>query len=357
MDRVTRLLGSANHATPIIEIGAGYNPIAPKADGWSTHVVDHCAQEELREKYAALGIGGDNIEPVDTVWQGGELHDAIPVELHGTFERLIGSHVIEHIPDVAGFLVALQHLLHKDGVIALAVPDRRYCFDYFKQHVMTGAVLDAFSARRTRHSLDNVWNHAAYSVLLDGLGARTQEPVREAKFMIDFDEAMERFRRFDNTPNHPYLDCHAWHFTPATFKLMILELGVLGVIDWHIEDLYGPEGCEFFVFLRRGAERQIEPSALRSRRMMLLREHLADQWRQCQFAVAGGLISPDTGVGTGASPAQVSELTRKLDELSASVQGLEVKLGSATVVLSQLDKALGPARLAWRWMHLRGAPK
>lgn len=357
MDRVTRLLGSTNRATPIIEIGAGYNPVAPKGDGWLTHMVDHCDQDELRRKYAALGIGGDKIEPVDTVWQGGELHHAIPAELHGTFERLIGSHVIEHIPDFAGFLVSLQHLLHKDGVVALAVPDRRYCFDYFKPHVMTGAVLDAFSAHRTRHSLDNVWNHAAYSVLLDELGARTQEPIREAKFMNDFNEAVEKLQRFDNTPNQPYLDCHAWHFTPATFKLVILELGVLGIVDWHIEDLYGPDGCEFFVFLRRGAERQSDPSALRSRRMRLLREHLTEQWLQCQFAVAGGLISPDIGMNHGANPAQVAELTRKLDELSASVQSLDMKFGTANAVLGQVEKVLGPARLAWRWMHFRGTPK
>jgi len=34
-----------------------------------------------------------------------------------------------------------------------------------------------------------------------------------------------------------------------------------------------------------------------------------------------------------------------------------MKLGTANAVLGQLEKVLGPARLAWRWMHLRGTPK
>lgn len=150
MDRLTRLRSTFNRSSHILGIGPSHNPTAPKADGWNTHVVDHASREELRAKYAAANVNLDAIEEVDTIWLEGSLADAVPASLHGSFDVLIASHVIEHIPDLAGFLVAAQRLLCRDGVVVLAVPDRRFCFDYFKPPTMTGDVLEARAAHAAR---------------------------------------------------------------------------------------------------------------------------------------------------------------------------------------------------------------
>ena len=103
MNRTERLLGVVDRSQLIIELGAGYNPIAPKADGWNTHVVDHTTRDELRTKYATAAVDVGVIEDVDTVWQGGPLDRAVPAALLGQVDLIIASHVLEHIPDLIGF--------------------------------------------------------------------------------------------------------------------------------------------------------------------------------------------------------------------------------------------------------------
>lgn len=132
MDRKARLLSTSDRSSRIVEIGPGYNPVAPKAGGWRTYVVDCADRPALRAKYSAAAVDLDAIEDVDTIWQEGPLDEAMPAELRGGFDTLIASHVIEHAPDFAGFLLAAQRLVRPGGSVALAIPDRRFCFDFFR---------------------------------------------------------------------------------------------------------------------------------------------------------------------------------------------------------------------------------
>lgn len=56
MTRNEILLREANHSTKILEIGPGYNPVAPKSEGWNTHVIDHASADELRAKYTGAPV-------------------------------------------------------------------------------------------------------------------------------------------------------------------------------------------------------------------------------------------------------------------------------------------------------------
>lgn len=291
MLRTSLLIGDCPADAQILEIGPSHNPVAPKAGGWRTHTVDYTDRAGLLEKFTGdSSVDATRIEEVDTVWRGGPLHQAIPRSLHGSFDRLIASHVIEHLPDLAGFLLSAQILLKPDGIVALAVPDRRYCFDYFKPPSMTGDVLEAFHLRRTRHPVRTAWNHVAYSVTGDGSGAWGQHPIREWQFMDTLSRAAGATERAIGERGE-YEDFHAWHFTPATFELMILELAQIGVTDWRIQTMHGPQGCEFICLLRRGAPRIDDPEELQSRRLALLRRTL-DETRQQLDHLAESLPAP-----------------------------------------------------------------
>ena len=265
MDRFARLLSDAGPTSRIIEIGPSHAPIAPRRDGWNTSVVDHANAAGLRTKYAAMGVDTSRIEEVDFVWAGGSLADAIPLPLHGGFDLLIASHVIEHIPDFVGFFKSLESVMARDGVVSLAVPDKRYCFDVFKPHTCTGDLLVA--AGRAVHDLRTAWTHKAYTATYDGTGAWGQHPVavpRLAHTLAEVAAALEGFKA-----DGPYDDFHAWHFTPAAFALAVLELGMIGRMDWHIAGITEALGCEFIVQLRRGARRSGLP-ALEAERLALL---------------------------------------------------------------------------------------
>src|SRR5215469_10709450 len=112
-DRGAELLVQIDRTSKILDVGPSSFPITPRSAGWNVTIVDHATQDELIEKYRSdPNANIANIEKVDYVWRGGMLHEAVPDDQHGTFDVLIASHVIEHLPDPIGFLDSASRLLH-----------------------------------------------------------------------------------------------------------------------------------------------------------------------------------------------------------------------------------------------------
>jgi hypothetical protein len=86
------------------------------------------------------------------------------------------------------------------------------------------------------HTPRTVFNHMAYVVKNAGAGGWGQTPVLE--FDFDFfhslDQAGAAFRDASAASDPPYLDMHAWQFTPESFELLLLELARLGHTDWRV---------------------------------------------------------------------------------------------------------------------------
>lgn len=283
------LLAPVARTAHIIEIGPSYSPIAPKAEGWKTCTLDHVTREGLIAKYRGHpGVDVSRIEEVDFVWSGGPLVDAIPAELHGTFDAFIASHVIEHAPDPIAFLQAASTLLTPSGVVILAIPDKRYCFDYFQPLTTTGQVLVAHAEARSRHTGRLVFDHFAYAVKDGGVGAWGQHPSRGLRFFHTIEEARSLFASVE--ASNEYVDVHAWRFVPASFELLLLELGRLGETDWRVDRATPAAGCEFFAWLRRGgkaAAASLTQEEIAGRRLALLKRVLLETQAQIDWLLAG----------------------------------------------------------------------
>lgn len=246
--RQARVRGPLTKGMRLIEIGASHAPIAPKADGWNTTVVDHAPRAELRDKYGSLGVDVSAVEEVDVIWTEGSLLDAVPKALHGTFDGLIASHVIEHIPDTIGFLKAADALLNPSGTVALAVPDRRFCFNFFQAPTFTGDLIAAQG--RVRHTKRTAFNEAAYNVARSGVTG--WGPQTDAfQFLGSLPAALAAFNEASEDPASPYRDSHCWYFTPAGFELMLLELNHLGLTSWWPQAIERAPGVEFYTWLVR----------------------------------------------------------------------------------------------------------
>jgi hypothetical protein len=336
LDRKTRLLSSATDSTVILEIGPGYNPVAPKADGWRTHVVDHASREDLRRKYTSANVDVDVIEEVDTIWQGGPLDMSVPQELLGQVDLIIASHVLEHIPDLIGFFKSASLLVVPGGSMSIALPDRRYCFDCFKPWTTTGDLLEAHHRGANTHSLKTLFTQMAYSASMDGqLGwgpGRVNAPV----LLDPFEAAADAAAAFRLNENQPYQDCHAWQLTPSSFKLVMLELLALNLTDWRIEKLEGPENFEFFVSLQRGSGARLAPEQLQAERQNLLFSQLAEAREQIDFML---------GASTGTGPPQENIV---LADLLAAQND---KLREMAETLSWLRAILKPIRRFWHAIH------
>jgi glycosyltransferase involved in cell wall biosynthesis len=253
----------------LIEIGASYSPIIPKAEGWQTTVVDRADRIELQRIYADVPGSHDIIEEVDYVWRDGPLLDAIPLDQHGTYDGLIASHVAEHVPDLVGFFLAADGLLKPNGVLMLALPDKRLCFDFFQPISTTGQVLDARGS--SRHSRGVIFDNAAYYAERGGPGLWQDEHA--VKITQSFDVLRSTFNA---TQTDVYEDAHHWRFTPASFQLLIMELNLLRVIPWAVACIEPQEAVEFMVWL----ERHKLPDLAANDRLALLREVVLETQRQ-----------------------------------------------------------------------------
>ncbi len=231
-----------------LEIGPSHNPIAPKKKGYNVHILDHAPAQELKAKFSGHGVNTDNIEEVDFVWNGEPLPEI--VGNHNCYDWIIASHVIEHVPDFVSFLQQCSALLKDDGVLSLAIPDKRYCFDYFSSVSSTGDVLDAFFEKRKRPSTGQVFNHVANAARRSGQIAWAKDSNGGADQLIhSVTEAIAQYNL--SRQSTQYIDVHCWRFTPRSFHLLISDLLDLKLINLSILSSYETVGCEFHISLSK----------------------------------------------------------------------------------------------------------
>ncbi len=261
MERLDKVRCLLDRQMKGLEIGPSFNPIAPKAEGWKVETIDHATREQLVEKYRPLGVDVSKIEDVDWVWKGEPLDELLGSERRGTYDFFIASHVIEHYPDLLGFFKDVENLLHIGGILSLVIPDKRYCFDFFKPLTLTGAVLAAHQNGQTRHSKRTAFEYIAYSCLRDGSGAWDENQSGELSFAHNLEQARLTLATLSEGTDSDYVDFHAWHFVPSSFLLVVEELRLLGQKTFELAKSFEGAGCEFYISLRKSGRKSTEPLA------------------------------------------------------------------------------------------------
>jgi len=227
-----------------LEIGPSYNPLVPKHEGFDVEVIDHLSTEDLRKKYSKEALVNSSlIEEVDYVWDGRPLSKIIGKT--NAYDYVVASHVIEHTPDMLGFLKECSSLLKQDGVLVLAVPDKRRCFDVFRPLSTTGSVLQAHVEKRKVHPPSVAFDHVAYFTELDGAGGWPEGKKGNLTMPHMLNFAAKVFDRSSNS--NVYYDFHAWNFCPSSFRQIIQDLNSLNMLDLKEKAFQLTPGIEFFV--------------------------------------------------------------------------------------------------------------
>lgn len=241
-----------------IEIGPFFSPIAPRLDGWNTTIVDFQDGDGLRKlarDHTAEVIRSkvDVIEDVDLVWTGQPLDIAALERRPEGYDFLIASHVIEHMPDFIRFLQQCSRLLKPEGIISLAVPDMRKCFDLLKPPTSLRDILTAYRERRTRHSPESLFEARSSAATRGGMAAWIKGDHLPLDYNASLESAWAQYQAdIENlSDDRPYVDNHAWFFTPASFELAMFELNALKLVDFQIAFIEENIGSEFVVQLRR----------------------------------------------------------------------------------------------------------
>ncbi len=261
-DRLEVLRSHASKSSKILEIGPSFSPIAPKRDGYNCLVVDKWTEEELTVRFnGQRDIDVAKIESVDFVWRSRNLLDDIPEAHYGTFDAVLISHALEHVPNPICLLRSIEKLIKPGGYVTLAVPDKRFCFDYFRPVTTTAAWLAAFERDDLVHSREALFECNSFAVARRGR-------ISWKKHSVDFDDltyngqalqdAYSAYQGGRDEARRSYTDCHAWVFTPSSFNLLLNECHALRLISLVPELISVSVRVEFFVHLRLVDRRPID---------------------------------------------------------------------------------------------------
>lgn len=167
------------------------------------------------------------------------------------FSCIFSSHNIEHMPCLVSFLNSLGSVLSDNGSIYLAIPDKRYCFDFFKRETDIYDVLQLYYEKNYRPRLsDNLKMvcQATHNNPIDHWN-NIHGVVQPGTVLIQNYEGI-----LNQYETGIYIDSHVSVFTPQSFLEIIELLNALKLINLKVHKLYHTlyGSVEFYAILKKG---------------------------------------------------------------------------------------------------------
>ena len=144
----------------------------------------------------------------------------------------MASHVIEHVPDLIGWLDQVAEVTADGGDLVLAVPDRRYCFDLHRPGTTLGQMLQANELGETVPSVRAVYDYKRGHASVQAPDIWNGKVAGYERRIYPLDVVREQV---DRARSGEYIDSHVWLFTPGSFLEQIIELRTLGLSEWKVQ--------------------------------------------------------------------------------------------------------------------------
>jgi len=238
VDRRKQILANLRLDGLGLEIGPSHSPVAAGTPGLRVQTLDFMDQAGLIARYDRIGQDTSRIRPVDYVWSGEPYSDLVG---ETRFDWIVASHVVEHVPDLIGFIADCAEVLAPGGVLSLAVPDKRGIFDYYRPPSGLGQVIDAHLPPRSVTSAGAAAEFELNYAEFDGETGTTRfphDPFRVRQVMA-------------RVAGGEFLDIHAWVFTPSSLRLLVEDLHALRLLPMRESGFAESIGYEFYLQLRR----------------------------------------------------------------------------------------------------------
>lgn len=248
MTRQDLVLSAINSKKGVgLEIGPLTSPILSKREA-NIFYTDHMSQADLREKYKDAPLNIEDIVPVDYI-----VNDTLAHAVGDTkFDYVIACHVIEHIPDTVRWFQDIQSILKPNGILALAIPDKRFTFDITRRTSSPGDIVGAYLDEQQRPL-----SSAVYDFAVEGRDVNTaaiwSDPHRDWSSRPRFYTMDDAYKMCEkNLSPDEYVDCHCHVFTPHSFVTVLRELMKLHLFDFEVVNFHdtNDQNIEFYVSLR-----------------------------------------------------------------------------------------------------------
>ena len=140
------------------------------------------------------------------------------------FDWIVASHVIEHVPDLIGWLDGLAEVTLDNGALGLIIPDMRFTFDVHRPLTTVGQMIQAAEDQDVRPSVRAVYDHFSAATSYDPVAIWHGDAP-------DFTKPSHEVGRVDQELarclDGVYVDCHVWLFTPESFLQQMREAGAM----------------------------------------------------------------------------------------------------------------------------------
>jgi SAM-dependent methyltransferase len=231
-----------------LELGPLYSPVVTK-DEANIFYVDHMSTEDLRKKYEGHPFSVDEIVEVDFVVGGSTLKESVQGK---KFDYVVASHVIEHLPDVVGWLKDISSILKPGGILSLVIPDKRYSFDISRDVSRPSEIIGAYFDKLTKSTSAMIYDSAVeYREIAPSVGW-SEEPWSYKEPTTYFKSEAIRRAQLNLRPDE-YIDCHCYVFTPQSFFLIMKRLIEHDMCDFEVVNFSDTtkDELEFYVSLRK----------------------------------------------------------------------------------------------------------
>ena len=241
--------GQISHDDLLLEIGPYARPQFSKSQH-NVVYADICTSEQIRAQCAQHGYNPEFApEQIDIIINP-ESEPSIITEHR--FKNIFSSHVIEHQPDLVRHLCEMADLtVDNQSRYFVAIPDMRYCFDYWQTPSSIAEVIGAHIEKRKRLLPSTMLQTDLFSGHNNEFQYWNNQPGTNPMLSLTLDKIRNNMKSASKLLDE-YVDGHAWRFIPETFVWIIDILHQLELQPWTVESAYttAPGTNEFYIVLK-----------------------------------------------------------------------------------------------------------
>ncbi|MBR5912800.1 MAG: class I SAM-dependent methyltransferase [Selenomonadaceae bacterium] len=218
----------AKNSLKVLEIGPFNNPFFV---GDNVKYFDVLDTETIRERARKVSPKFEGVPPkIHYVEPNGDMSI-----IKEKFDIVFSSHVIEHQPDLVRHLQNVGNILNDGGMYILVIPDKRYCFDHYRNETKFFEVIDAYVNENKSHTFKSVAESNCFRAhnnsFLHWIGVHGSNELK----LKEFTDMLETYAQ--GVKHRKYVNAHAWCFTPKVFNGIIEGLNKLNLINLKVHRL------------------------------------------------------------------------------------------------------------------------
>ena len=232
----------------ILEIGAFDNPTFMRHEA-NVYYCDYFCKKELVKQY-----GKSRPERVNNAVNVDYVTKDINFQRHieQKFDLIVANHVLEHTPNMIGWLQNLSLILKENGLLFLSVPHKEYTFDKLRSSTSAWELIRNFEQNLQAPSIYQVADQLYYHrpIKAKDVWQKKYQSLTNKKRFNNIKQAFERAKNKINKDK--YVDTHCNVFTYKSFIQVFEELNKGNYISLSIVSSSNVEKLdnEFHVLLR-----------------------------------------------------------------------------------------------------------